>query len=346
MKFDTMLMAPGIRQMPPMIRAIEDMGFDGVWTSEVNHDAFLPLVLAAEHSERIDIGTAIAVAFPRSPTVLAHIAWDLAQYSNGRFWLGLGSQVKAHNERRFGVPWSKPVRKMRETIEAMHAIWDCWQDGKRLAYKGEFFDLNLMPPFFRAPRLSVPRPRILISAVNKLMLKLAGKVCDGVHIHPLHTTTYLREFAWPHMRDGMRQTGRSRDNFYATTSVFVIPTDSEKSTSHYEGFVRQQIAFYMSTPAYRGLADMHGWTDIAEQLSVHARQNEWVQMGRLISDEILNEVAVTGTFAALPGLIQERYGDMLDRVSYYTPFVPGQDHEGWKATIEGFHTPAAQDASV
>ncbi len=336
MKFDTNLMAPDIAQMPAMIRAIEDMGFDGMWTPEVNHDAFLPLVLAAEHSERIDIGTAIAVAFPRSPTVLAHIAWDLAQYSNGRFFLGLGSQVKAHNERRFGVPWSKPVRKMRETIEAMHAIWDCWQDGKRLAYKGEFFDLSLMPPFFRGPRLSVPRPKILISAVNKLMLKLAGKACDGVHVHPLHTARYLREFAWPHIKEGMNQTGRERGGFIARTSVFAIPTDSEKPVSHYEAFIRQQISFYMSTPAYRVLAELHGWTEIAEQLSRHARQGEWLQMGRLISDDILNAVAVTGTFAELPGLIQERYGDMLDRVSYYTPFVPGQDHEGWQTTIDAF----------
>lgn len=337
MKFDTTVMTVDMGTMPSLVRAIEDMGFDGVWTPEVNHDAFLPLTLAAEHSERVELGTAIALAFPRSPTILAHIAWDLARFSKGRFILGLGSQVRAHNERRLGVPWSKPVTRMRETIEAMRAIWDCWQDGKRLGYKGEFFQLTLMPPFFRAPRMPYPRPPIYISAVNEKMLGLAGEICDGVHLHPLHTVRYLREFAWPKIAAGMHKSGRQRADFTASTSAFVVPTDSAKPTGHYEAFVRQQLSFYMSTPAYRVLADLHGWTETAEKLSRHARKNEWLQMGKLITDEMLAEFAVTGTFAELPGKIVERYGPMVDRVSFYTPFVPGQDEDGWRAAVAGFH---------
>lgn len=336
MKFDCTVMTMDMGTMRALARAIEDMGFDGMWTPEVNHDAFLPLVLAAEHSERISIGTAIALAFPRSPTILAHIAWDLARFSQGRFILGLGSQVRAHNERRLGVPWSKPVTRMRETIEAIRAVWDCWQDGKRLGYKGEFFQLTLMPPFFRGPRMEHPRPPIFISAVNEKMLGLAGKICDGVHIHPLHTVEYLREFAWPKIEAGMASSGRERGNFEASTSVFVVPSDSEKPAAHYEGFVRQQVAFYMSTPAYRVLADLHGWTEVAEKLSRHVRKGEWLQMGRLITDEMLADIAVFGSFAELPGKIAERYGTMLDRVSFYTPFVPAQDGEGWEAAVAGF----------
>lgn len=337
MKIDTNLFTLDLRGLPDLVRAIEDAGFDGVWVPEVNHDPFLISALIAEHSQRVQLGTAVAVAFPRSPTVLAQIAWDLQRFSDGRFVLGLGTQVKAHNERRFGVPWSKPVRKMRETIEAMHAVWDAWQESKPLRYRGEFFRLDLMPPFFRPPRLSVARPRVFIAAVNQRMLELAGAVCDGVHLHPFHSARYLREFAWPHMRAGMAESGRERAAFTASTSVFVVPTDSDKPTSHYESFIRQQIAFYMSTPAYRVMAELHGWTAIAERLSAHARHNEWLAMSKLITDEIVSELAFFGSYAELPGMIRERYGDALDRVSYYMPFAPGQDSAGWRATIDAFH---------
>ncbi len=335
MKLDTVIQNYDLSDLPDYTQAVEAIGFDGFWTGETSANPFLPLALAAEHSARIDLGTAIAVAFPRSPTVLAHIAWDLARYSNGRFILGLGTQVKAHNERRLGVKWEKPVRKMRETVEAMHAIWDCWQTGDRLNYQGEFFNLNLMTPFFSERPLAVPRPPVYISAVNKLMLRLAGKVCDGVHFHVLHSVKYLETFAWPHIEEGLKANGRSRTDFTAA-AVFVVPTDGRKPAAHYEALVKKQLSFYMSTPAYKTVLNLHGWGDVGQQLSQLARQGEWDKMPDLISDVMLSELAITGKWGELPQMIGQRYGRLLDRINYYLPYVPGEEDEGWQATITGF----------
>ena len=226
MKFDTYFLTQDLQQMPALTQAAEAIGFDGMWTAETAHNPFLPLVLAAEHSRRVSLGTAIAVAFPRSPTVLAHLAWDLQRYSNGRFILGLGTQVKAHIVLRFGTRWEKPVRQMRETIEAMRAVWESWRKGgTSLNYRGEFFTLRLMTPFFAEPPLAFPDPPVYVSAVNEQMLHLAGNLCEGVHIHPFHSALYLREYAWPHLRAGLRAGGHSRLNFSAVGSVFAIPTD-------------------------------------------------------------------------------------------------------------------------
>ena len=308
-----------------------------MWTAETAHNPFLPLVLAAEHSHRLLLGTGIAVAFPRSPTVLAHLAWDLQRYSNGRFVLGLGTQVKAHIVLRFGMRWEKPVRQMRETIEAMRAVWESWRKGgTSLNYRGEFYTLRLMTPFFSPPPLDLPDPPVYISAVNEQMLHLAGSLCEGVHIHPFHSAKYLREVAWPHLREGLHAGDRSRINFTAVGSVFAIPTDGRKPAAEHEKAVKEQIAFYMSTPAYRTIVDLHGWTAVAEQLSQMARRGEWQAMGNLISDEMLDAFAVTGRWADLPRIVQARYaGRLLDRVAYYLPFVPGEEDEGWRATVAG-----------
>ena len=340
MKFDTWVLKHTLAEIPALTEAIEAIGFSGLWTAEAGADAFLPLALAAEHSRRLDLGTSIAVAFPRTPTVLAHIAWDLQRYSHGRFILGLGTQVKAHNERRLGVTWEKPVRRLRETVEAMHAIWDCWQNGTRLNYQGEFFQLNLMTPFFSGEPLAegVPRPPVYISAINRQMLRLAGEVCDGAYLHPFHSVQYLQEFAWPHMQAGLTHSGRTRADFTAVGSVFVIPTDGVRPAGEYEQYVREQLSFYMSTPAYRVVLEMHGWEDVARQLSQLARDGRWNEMPQLLSDEMLESFAVTGKWGELPGIIKERYGDgLLDRINYYLPFIPGQEDGGWRATIAGFN---------
>ncbi|MEM7537330.1 MAG: TIGR03617 family F420-dependent LLM class oxidoreductase [Chloroflexota bacterium] len=336
MKIDASLLIPTLTDSADYARAVEAMGFDGLWTSETSHDPFLPLTLAAEHTANIMLGTAIAVTFPRAPGVLAQIGWDLAQYSNGRFILGLGPQVRAHNERRFGATWEKPVRKMRETIEATRAIWQSYQTGEPLRYKGEFFDLKLMTPFFNPGPIETPDVPIFVAAVNKQMLRLTGEVCDGVHLHAINTVRYLQEFAWPHIEDGMDKTGRSRDGFEASAGVFVVPTDGPKPASAHEAFARQQIGFYLSTPAYRIVTEMHGWEETAFTLSKMARRGEWSEMPTLITDEMLDEFAVSGTWAELPVKIQQKYGSLLDRVSYYLPFVPGENDEGWTTTIAGF----------
>lgn len=336
MKFDTWLLEHDLHTLPAVARAAEAVGFDGLWTAETAHNPFFPLVLAAEHTGRLSLGTAIAVTFPRSPTILAHIAWDLARYSHGRFILGLGPQVKAHNERRLGATWDRPLRRMRETIEAMHAIWDNWQHGTPLNYQGGIFQLNLMTPFFSGGRLDVPRPPIYLSAVNGQMLCLAGAVADGVLLHPFHTLTYLRDFAWHQLRQGFAENGRSREQFTAVGSLFVVPTDGRKPAGHYEQFARQQIAFYMSTPAYRVVAEQHGWEGTARQLSQLAREGKWSQMPTLLSDEMMDAFAITGRWSELPHLALARYGDLLDRLSFYLPFVPGEEDEGWGAAVAGF----------
>lgn len=336
MKFDTSLISQNLSDMPAFAKAADEMGFDGIWMSETNSDPFLQLTLAAEHTKSAELGTAIAVAFPRSPTTLAQIGYDLARLSGGRFIMGLGTQVRAHNERRFGVKWEKPVRKLRETIEAMHAVWETWETGKQLNYEGEFFQLNLMTPFFSPPPLKMPRPQIYISAVNKLMLKLVGKRCDGAHLHAFHTKKYFEEFAVPHIESGLAQEGRDRSELALTSGVFVVPTNSAAEAAEYEAFCRQQISFYMSTPAYRIVTEIHGWEDTAFKLSKLARKGEWEEMPKLITDEILDEIALSGTWAELPQKVHNRYGSILDRVSYYMPFEPGKSDEGWHASVRGF----------
>ncbi len=338
MKFDTWLLNHDLYTMAEVTKRVEALGFDGMWTSEAAHNAFFPLVLAAEHSQQVTIGTNIAVAFPRNPTILAHIGWDLARYSNGRFIMGLGAQVRAHIERRFGIPWEKPIRKLRETIEGMHAVWDSWETGERLRYEGEFFNLSLMTPFFAGPQMNVPRPPVYISAVNKGMLKLAGKVCDGALMHPFHSVKYLREFAWEHIHEGLKVGGRKREDFTAVISVFAIPTDGQKSATEYEKHAKGQLSFYMSTPAYRTVLDVHGWGSIGEQLSKLARSGDWNEMPKLLTDEMMDAFMITGKWSELPQIVKARYQaeNLIDRINYYIPYVPDEDDEGWAATISAF----------
>jgi probable F420-dependent oxidoreductase len=336
MKFDTMILNPNLSNMAAIAQAAEALGFDGLWTAETNSDPFLPLTIAAEHTQKIAVGTAIAVTFPRSPTVLATMAWDLARFSNGRFVLGLGAQIKAHNERRFGAKWEKPIRKMRETIEAIRAVWECWQNGTPLNYEGEFFKLNLMTPFFHSGPLPHTTPPIYISAVNEQMLHLAGSHCDGVHLHAFHTAQYLREVALPELEVGLKRRGRTREGFGVSTAVFAIPSDGPQAIAAYEQFARQQISFYMSTPAYKVVTDLHGWHETAWTLGKMAVRGQWDEMPKQITDEMLDTFAVTGTWAELPGKIKERYGDMLTRVGYYIPFIPGECDEQWQMSIQNW----------
>jgi len=337
MKFDAALLAADLTEIPQLTRQAEAIGFDGIWVSETAHDAFLPLVLAAEHSQRVTLGTGIAVAFPRSPAILAHIAWDLAKYSQGRFVVGLGTQVKAHNERRLGVKWEQPVAKLREVILAMRALWDCWQNGTKLNFRGEFFKLTLMTPFFNPGPHDYPDIPIYISAMNKNMLQLAGELCQGVHLHPLHTARYIKEFALPQLETGLQKRGRQRAEIELSANIFVTPTDDAGQAKAYEAEARQQISFYASTPAYRVVMELHGWSDIAERLSRLAARGRWTEMPHLVTDEMLAEFVVSGTWAELPAKIKAKYaGGLLDRVSYYIPFVPGENEAGWQATLAGF----------
>src|ERR1051325_11398280 len=335
MKIDASLLVHDLAKMPEVARAADEIGFDGLWTFETAHDPFLPLVLAAEHSTRLTLGTSIAVAFSRSPAVLAYIAWDLARFSNGRFILGLGAQVKGHNERRFGVKWQKPVEKMREMILAVRAIWDCWQNQSRLNFQGEFFQLTLMTPFFSPAAHDYSRIPIYIAGVNRRMCRLASELCEGLHVHPLNSPRYLREVILPSVEAGLAENGRARENIELSSSIFVIPTNDSQAAAR-QAEVRRQISFYASTPPYRPVFAIHGWEDVAEKLSRLATHGKWDAMPALITDEILDSFSVCGAWDELPRKVREKYSGLLDRVSYYFPFEPGQNDAAWRSTVAGF----------
>ena len=336
MKFDASLLTHDLAQMAALARFADETGFDGIWTFETAHEPFLPLVLAAEHSQRLTLGTSIAVAFPRSPTILAQIAWDLARFSRGRFILGLGTQVKGHNERRFGVKWERPVDKMREVILALRAIWDCWQNQTRLNFQGEFYKLTLMTPFFSPAAHEYHRIPIFVAGVNRRMCQLAGELCEGFHVHPLHTARYLQEAILPNIEMGLAQSRRSRSAIEISSSIFVIPTDDAEQAARCSAEVRQQISFYASTPPYRPVFDVEGWGGVADQLKSLAARGGWTEMPSLITDEMLERFALRGSWAELPAKVLRKYDGLLDRVSYYFPLVPGHNEDGWCATIAGF----------
>lgn len=336
MKIDTGLLVSDLTAMPTIARAAEATGFDGLWTFETANEPFFPLVLAAEHSERLLLGTSIAVAFVRSPTILAHIGWDLARYSKGRFVLGLGTQVRAHNERRFGVRWEKPVARMREVILAIRAVWDAWRGKSRLDFKGEFYQLTLMTPFFSPKPHEFPHIPIYVAGVNRRMCQLAGELCEGFHAHPLKSRRYLEEVVIPNIEKGLARGNRRRKDIELVSSVFVIPTDDARIAAAHETEVRQQISFYASTPPYRPVFELHGWGQVAAQLSVLAGRGKWQEMPRLITDEMLETFSFRGTWQELPGKVLTEYDGLLDRVSYYLPFVPGKDEDAWRVTINGF----------
>ncbi|PWB76129.1 MAG: LLM class F420-dependent oxidoreductase [Anaerolineales bacterium] len=334
MKFDASLPPLSLSAVPETARAAEAIGFDVLWTQETQHDPFLPCALIAEHTSKLDFGTAIAVSFARSPATLAYTAWDLAAQSNGRFILGLGTQVKAHIERRFGQPWPEsPVKKLREQIEVIRAFWDCWQNGTKLNYRGEYYKITLMSPFFQPPPLPSLRGGgipIYIAGVNTGLARLAGEVCDGFHVHPFHSVRYLKEVILPAIEEGARKTNRKRDDISATVTAFIATTPEEMN------FARAQVAFYASTPSYRPVMDLHGWSDVAETLSKHAAKGEWAEMPMLITDEMLGEFCLVTEEAKLADGLKKRYEGIADRLALYIPFVPGERDEWWKDLAKAF----------
>jgi len=335
MKFDTVLVADSLSDVPALARGAETAGFDAIWTTETQHDPFLPLALAAEHTRHIQLGTAIAVAFARNPMNLAYIAWDLARQARGRFILGLGTQVKAHIERRFSMPWDSPAPRLREMILALRAIWDSWQNGTRLNFRGEFYKHTLMTPFFSPPPMDYPDIPIFIAGVNRHLCRLAGELCQGFHVHPFHSPKYLSEAVLPAIEEGLQKSGRPRSDIELTSHVFVIAGSNEDELSAAREAIRAQISFYASTPSYRPVMEMHGWGEAGEQLSHLAARGRWGEMPAQITDAMLEEFAVSGTWAELPARVRARYTGLLDRVGYYMPFT-GPDEARWQATVKAF----------
>ncbi|MBV9181039.1 MAG: TIGR03617 family F420-dependent LLM class oxidoreductase [Acidobacteria bacterium] len=306
--------------VPQDARRMEADGYGCIWTSETQHDPFLPLALAACATSSIKLGTSIAVAFPRSPTVVAHTAWDLQKASEGRFILGLGSQIKAHLERRFSVQFESPGPKLREFALALREIWKCWQNGTPLNFRGRFYHLDLMTPFFNPGPIAHPQIPLFIAGVNRYMCRMAGEIADGLHVHPFHTPKYLREYVHPAVEEGLRASARKRQDFTYTTSSFVIVGDSERERSKNAEAVRQQIAFYASTRTYAPVLAAHGWEGIGPELHRKSVEKDWQGMAGLITDEMLDTIAVSGTFATIGGKLRHRYLGLLDRISLYLPY--------------------------
>ena len=311
--------------VPDQARQAEAIGYGCLWTSETQHDPFLPLALAAGATSSLQLGTSIAVAFPRSPMLTAYTAWDLQKASAGRFILGLGSQVKAHNQRRFSVKFESPGPKLREVVLALRAIWDCWQNGTPLRFLGEFYQFDLMTPFFNPGPIAHPRIPVFIAGVNHYMCRMAGEVCDGLHVHPLHTPKYLREFVHPAVDDGLRASGRSRPDFTYATASFVVVGDTEQERSRNAQAVRQQIAFYASTRTYEPVLACHGWEAIAQDLHQKSLEGDWKGMALLISDEMLDAIAISGTYEDIGSKLRQRYAGLLDRVALYQPYESAPD---------------------
>ena len=295
--------------------ALEEMGYSGVMTAETGHDPFFPLLMAAQTTAKVDLLTAIAVAFARSPMTLANVGHDLNAASKGRFILGLGSQIRPHITKRFSMPWSNPAPRMREFILAMRAIWANWNEGEPLQFTGRFYKHTLMTPFFTPTNTEFGAPRVFLAAVGPLMTEVAGEVADGVIIHAFTTEKYLRETTLPALERGFAKAGKKREDFEISYPAFMVTGQTGEQLDEAKVQTRRQIAFYGSTPAYRPVLDSIGAGDLQPELNSMSKQGRWVEMGHLIDDDVLDAFAVIGEPQGLPGRFKARYGDVVDRTS-------------------------------
>lgn len=314
-----------LHAVPDQVRAIEAAGYDSISVAENAHNPFLPVAVAALHSERVELATGVAIAFPRSPMMTANVGWDLQAASRGRFVLGLGSQVRAHNERRFSTPWSAPAPRMREYVNAVRAIWHTWQTGDRLNVEGEHYTFTLMTPNFTPDPLDTAPPPIKISAVGPAMLRLAGEACDGVSLHPFCTRDYLANQILPRLEEGMARTGRSRDHFEISGGGFVATGATDEAVAEAVEWVRMRIGFYGSTKAYWPVLAERGLEELGHELLHLSRNDGWNEMPGRISDEVVHLFAAIGRHDELPTRIAERYGGLTDAISLTTPKSPAAD---------------------
>ena len=337
MKLDIGISTRDLNEVPAEAKRAEELGFDALWSMEAGNDAFLPLALAAEHTSRLKLGPSVAIAFPRSPMAMAYTAWDLAALSSGRFILGLGTQVKGHIERRYGVKWEAPVSKLREYVLALKAIFKCWAEGgKKLAFQGKYYNFSLMTPFFAPRPHNHPIP-IYIAGVNENILRLAGEHCDGLHAHPFTSAKYLREFLIPHIQEGLSKSGRTRRDFQIFTTAFVIVGRTQEEIERAKAGVRQQLSFYASTRTYKVVLDMHGWGEVAYKLNELAAKGDWASMPKLITDEMLDVYAVSGSYDSIAEKMHERFDGLLDRVAFYVPYKAAFSDTVWQKLCTQFN---------
>ena len=314
MKVSGMLGAD-LEMAPLAIARIEALGYNEAFSAEINNEPFFPLILAAEHSRNVALTTSISVALARNPMTMANLAWDLNQYSRGRFTLGIGSQIQAHIEKRFSMPWSRPAARMREFILAMREIWACWQTGgsERLNFRGDFYQHTLMTPMFVPAKRDYGAPGVRLAGVGPKMTEVAGEVADGLIAHGFSTAEYMREVTLPAVERGLLKAGKQRGDFDISSPVMVVSGVDEESFEQNKTAVKTQLAFYGSTPAYRPVLDLHGWGELQPQLNRLSKEGKWVEMGDLIDDEILDTFAVvTERPMDIARLLQQRYRGLVD----------------------------------
>jgi len=319
--------------------ALEAQGYTGGFTAEIAHDPFLPLALASDATSTLELGTSIAVAFARNPMTLANTAWDLQEHSDGRFILGLGSQIKPHITKRFSMEWGKPAARMRELVQALHAIWDCWMTGDKLAFRGDFYTHVLMTPMF-TPSAIETKPRVFLAAVGPLMTQVCGEVADGWFSHGFTTADYLRDVSIPALHAGAAKAGRSASDVEVSLPLFIVAGNTDEEIAERGVAVRKQIAFYGSTPAYKSVLDHHGWGDAQIELNRMSKAGEWDAMADVVDDTMLRTFAVVGGVDEIADDIIDRFAGLVDRLSFYAPYETPADT--WAPVLDKLRaTPAA-----
>ncbi|MGH7042125.1 MAG: TIGR03617 family F420-dependent LLM class oxidoreductase [Acetobacteraceae bacterium] len=323
------------RACGPAARAAEDDGFDAVTANELRHDPFAPLAFAALATERVQLATSVAIAFPRSPMIVANQAWDLQRHARGRFVLGLGSQVKAHNERRFSVPWIAPAARMGEYVAALGAIFRCWETGEKLDYRGKYYNFTLMTPEFTPEKLGLPAPPVALAAVGPLMLKTAAREAASVRLHGFATRAYLEQVVRPLLAAELAHAGKSFDRFEITGGGFIATGPDAAAVRQAAEKIRYRVAFYGSTPAYRGVFDLHGLADLGVRLNTLSREGKWADMAALISDDVLDLFCARAPYEGLAEAVARRFGGLVDTVSLdFPPGVPASARRAVTAAIQ------------
>jgi len=333
MKVDTVLPLD-LSQVAEAAKRAEALGYDGAFTPETGHDPFLAHAIAAEHTERLELGTAVAIAFPRSPMATAQIAWDLQKLSKGRFTIGLGTQVKGHIVRRYGMDWTPPGPRMREYVLMMRAIWDSWQNGTKPSFEGKSYRYTLMTPFFSPGPIEHPNVPVHISAINPYLCRLVGELCDGIKLHGFNTPKYLHEVILPNIEAGAKKAGRDRKEVEICGLGFVITGKDEEAVEKAKGPVRQQLSFYASTRTYKPVLDIEGWGDLNEELFGLSVEGKWQDMATKITDDMLDEFAVIGTYDEIVPKIKERCAGVIDRMPFAIPVHTPDDEERLKEMIK------------
>lgn len=324
-----------LKDAQKVAKLAERAGFDGVVALENAHNPYLPLAAAAMVTDKIQLGTAVAMAFPRAPTITSHVAWDVQKASSGRFYLGLGAQVKSHNERRYGLQWSPPAPRMRDYIGAVRAVWRTWEKGEPLDYKSETYSLSLMTPNFSPKPSGLPKIPISIATVGPAMLRLAGEICDGVRLHPFSSRNYLEQVSSLGIKEGLERGGRSRSNFEVVAGGFIATGKNEEAVAKMREYVRFRIAFYCSTRAYWDVLRLHDMVELGEKVNPYPREGRWDEMAALIPDEAIDLFAVVADYGTIAEKLAARYGGLADTISL--PIQPDDDPDQLADTVKAIH---------